>query len=256
MRIAIKIGTSTLTYPNGCLNIRSTENLCKIFCDIKNSGNEVIVVSSGAVAMGVGKLALKERPKDMPTKQAAAAVGQCELMYTYDKMFSEYNQTVAQILITGDDLTHEDRYINFTNTVNRLLEFGVIPIINENDTVVTDEIKVGDNDTLSAYVARSAGADMLVIMSDINGLYTANPQLDSSATLIECVEELTPEIMALGGGAGSALGTGGMKTKLDAAKICTEAGCEMVIMNGKKPELLYELIDGRNVGTRFKAVKK
>lgn len=255
MRIVIKIGTSTLTHANGCLNVRCTETLCKIISDIKNEGHELILVSSGAIGMGVGKMSLKERPTDMPTKQAAAAVGQCELMYTYDKMFADYNHTIAQILITGDDFSHEDRHQNFVNTVNRLVEFKVLPIINENDSISTNEIKVGDNDTLSALVAKSVSADLLVILSDIDGLYTADPRNDPAATLISQVDELTPSIFALGEGAGSALGTGGMKTKLDAAKICVDAGCEMVIMNGKNPSLLYDLFEGKSVGTRF-TVKK
>lgn len=255
MRIVIKIGTSSLTHANGCLNVRSTENLCKIISDVKNEGHELILVSSGAIGMGVGKMSLKEKPTDMPTKQAAAAVGQCELMYTYDKMFADYNHTIAQILITGDDFSHADRHQNFVNTVNRLLEFQVLPIINENDSISTNEIKVGDNDTLSALVAKSVNADLLIILSDIDGLYTADPHTNPSAQLISCVEELTPAIMALGEGAGSMLGTGGMKTKLDAAKICLDAGCEMIIMNGKKPSLLYDFFEGKSVGTHF-VVKK
>ncbi len=251
----MKIGTSTLTHKTGCLDVRNTENLSKILSDVKNRGNEVIIVSSGAIGMGVGKLSLKSKPQDIPTKQAAAAVGQCELMYTYDKMFAEYNHTIAQILITGDDFSYSDRYNNFVNTIERLLELGVLPIINENDTVETEEIKVGDNDTLSALVAKSINADMLIILSDIDGLYTANPSDDSSASLIPTVQEITPEIKALAGGAGSALGTGGMKTKIDAAEICMNAGAEMVILNGKKAELIYDLLDGKSVGTRFKAVK-
>jgi len=231
-----------------------TPCLCRVLSDLKNQGHEVILVSSGAIGMGIGKLSLKERPSDIPTKQAAAAVGQCELMYTYDKLFAEYNHTVAQILLTGSDFRHEDRYNNFQNTMRRLLELEVLPIINENDTIATEEIKVGDNDTLSAMVAVSIEADRLILLSDIDGLYTADPHKDAGATLIESVEALTPEIMALAGGEGSSLGTGGMKTKLSAAHICTETGCEMVIMNGEKPELLYDLFDGKSVGTRFLAI--
>ena len=175
MRIVIKIGTSTLAHPTGHLNIRRVEQLCKIMSDIKNAGHELILVSSGAIGMGVGKLGLRERPKDIPSKQAAAAVGQCELMYTYDKLFSEYHHTVAQLLITGDDTTNDTRRFNFTNTLNRLLELGARPIINENDTVATDEIVIGDNDTLAAIVARSVHAEMLILLSDIDGLYTADP---------------------------------------------------------------------------------
>ena len=251
MRVVVKVGTSTLAHSTGRLNIHRVESLCRVLSDLKNSGNEVILVSSGAIGMGVGKLLLKERPRDIPTKQAAAAVGQCELMYTYDKLFSEYRHTVAQILLTGSDFRHDDRYHNFQNTIRRLLELDAFPIINENDTIATDEIKVGDNDTLSAMVAVSIGADRLILMSDIDGLYTADPHKDPNARLIPEVNAITPEIEALAGGEGSALGTGGMRTKLHAAKLCMDAGCEMVIMNGENPTLLYDLFDGKPVGTRF-----
>ena len=213
------------------------------------------MVSSGAIGMGVGKLGLRERPSDMPTKQAAAAVGQCELMYVYDKQFSEYGHTVAQILLTGDDLNHADRHENFRNTMFRLLELGVLPIINENDTVATTEIAVGDNDTLGAIVAAGIGADLLVLLSDIDGLYTADPHTDPHAKLIEVVEDITPDILALAGDRGSALATGGMKTKLRAASMCHNAGCDMIIANGADPDLLYRLIDGESVGTKFIAKK-
>lgn len=251
MKIVIKVGTSTLAHSTGCLNVRRVEQLCCILSDLKNAGHELILVSSGAIGMGVGKLSLNERPTDIPTKQAAAAVGQCELMYTYDKLFGEYHHTVAQILLTGSDFSHEDRYENFRNTLNRLLELKVLPIINENDTIATDEIKVGDNDTLSAMVAVSVNADLLILLSDIDGLYTADPHLDSEAKLIGEVHELTADLMALAGDEGSSLGTGGMKTKLHAAQICGERGCDMIIMNGAKPNLLYDLFDGKSVGTRF-----
>ncbi len=251
MRVVIKIGTSTLAHSNGRLNIRRVEELCKVISDLKNSGYEIILVSSGAIGMGVGKLALKEKPQDIPTKQAAAAVGQCELMYTYDRLFQTYHHTVAQMLLTGSDFKHDDRYHNFQNTLSRLLELEVLPIINENDTIATEEIKVGDNDTLSAMVAASVGADCLVLLSDIDGLYTADPHKCADAKLIHKVEALTPEIMALAGDAGSALGTGGMKTKLHAAELCYDANCEMVILNGAEPGLLYDLFEGKEVGTRF-----
>ena len=251
MRVVVKIGTSTLAHETGLLNIRRVEELCRVLSDLKNSGHEVILVSSGAIGMGAGKLSLKERPRDIPTKQAAAAVGQCELMYTYDKLFQNYNHTVAQLLLTGSDFRHDDRYHNFQNTMMRILELGVLPIINENDTIATEEIKVGDNDTLSAMVAVSVGAERLVLLSDIDGLYTADPHKCLDAELIHEVRELSPEILALAGGEGSTLGTGGMKTKLHAAEICMNAGCEMVILNGKSPELLYDLFDGACVGTRF-----
>ena len=251
MRIVIKIGTSTLAHPTGHLNIRLVDELCKTISDIKNAGHQVILVSSGAIGMGVGKLGLLERPKDIPTKQAAAAVGQCELMYTYDKLFGEYNHTVAQLLITGEDIRTNQRHENFSNTLNRLLELGALPIINENDTVSTDEIVIGDNDTLAAYVAESVNAELLILLSDINGLYTADPHKDPNAKLIPVMEELTDEIYALAGASSTKQGTGGMVTKLRAAAIATEAGCDMVIANGKNPEGLYDILDGKAVGTRF-----
>ena len=253
MKMVVKVGTSTLTHATGNLNIRRVEELCRVLSDLKNAGHEVILVSSGAIGMGVGKLGLRARPSDMPTKQAAAAVGQCELMYVYDKLFSEYNHTVAQILLTGDDLSHADRHENFCNTMSRLLELGVLPIINENDTVATTEIAVGDNDTLGAMVAVGIEADLLVLLSDIDGLSTADPHADPDARLIDVVEDITPAILALAGGSGSTLGTGGMKTKLNAAAMCMAAGCDMVIANGADPMLLYRLTDGEAVGTRFVA---
>ncbi len=256
MRIVVKVGTSTLAHPTGRLNVRHVEELVKVLSDLKNAGHEVVLVSSGAIGMGVGKLNLPGKPSDMPTKQAAAAVGQCELMYTYDKLFSQYNHTVAQILLTGDDVDHEDRRRNFENTMARLLELGALPVINENDTVATAEIKVGDNDTLGGIVACSVGADLLVLLSDIEGLYTADPRKDPDARLIPTVEAVTPEIEALAGGKGSDLATGGMETKLRAAKMVTAAGCDMVIANGQHPERLYDIAEGKAVGTRFLGVKK
>ena len=253
MRIVIKIGTSTLTYAGGFVNIRRIEALCKAVSDIKNAGHEVILVSSGAIGMGVGKLHLSKKPSDIAGKLACAAVGQCELMYTYDKLFGEYNHTVAQILLTAPDLSCEDRLAKFSNTMSWLLGYGVLPIINENDTVSTEEIEFGDNDTLAARVAVSAKADLLVLLSDIDGLYTADPHTKKDAALITEVRELSDEIMALGGSAGSALGTGGMVTKLRAARIATEAGCDMIITNGESPENLYAVLDGVAVGTRFYA---
>ena len=251
MRIVIKIGTSTLAHPSGHLNIRRVEQLCKVISDIKNAGHETILVSSGAIGMGVGKLGLQQRPKDIPSKQAAAAVGQCELMYIYDKLFAEYHHTVAQLLITGEDVANETRHQNFSNTINRLLELGALPIINENDTVATDEIVIGDNDTLAAIVAESVKADLLVLLSDINGLYTADPRKDPDAKLIPVVTKIDDSILSLAGGSGSSLGTGGMATKLQAAKICLGCGCDMIITNGDRPEDLYDIADGKSVGTLF-----
>lgn len=251
MRIVIKIGTSTLTHRTGNLNIRRMEELCRVVSDLKNAGYGIILVSSGAIGMGMGKLGLQNRPSDMPGKQAAAAVGQCELMYTYDRMFSDYNHITAQLLITGDDLRSPGRRVNFENTISRLLELSVLPIINENDTVATDEIAVGDNDSLAAIVAKLIHADLLVLLSDIDGLYTADPRVDPTARLIDRVHSLTPEVMALAGGAGSGLGTGGMRTKLHAAEIVTESGIPMIIANGDRPSVLYDIVEGKPVGTRF-----
>jgi len=251
MRLVIKIGTSTLAHPTGHLNIRRVEDLCRIISDIKNAGHQVILVSSGAIGMGVGKLGLLARPSDIPTKQAAAAVGQCELMYTYDKLFSEYHHTVAQLLITGDDVGCEKRHVNFSNTLNRLLELGALPIINENDTIATDEIVIGDNDTLAAIVAESVKADLLILLSDIDGLYTADPHNDPNAKLITHVSRIDDTIMALAGVSSTSLGTGGMVTKLRAAEICLGCGCNMIIANGQNPSLLYDILDGRQVGTLF-----
>ena len=251
MRIVVKVGTSTRAHSTGRMYIRHVEDLVKVLSDLKNAGHEMILVSSGAIGMGVGKLNLPGKPSDMPTKQAAAAVGQCELMYTYDRLFLQYNHTVAQILLTGEDVDHTERRENFENTMERLLELGSLPIINENDTVATAEIKVGDNDTLGAIVARCVKADLLVLLSDIEGLYTADPRKDPSAKLIPVVEEVTPEIEALAGGVGSGLATGGMATKLRAAKMVAEVGCDMIITNGEHPEVLYDIAEGKAVGTRF-----
>ncbi len=251
MKVTIKVGTSTLTHPTGRLDIRHVEHLCKVLSDVKNAGHEVVLVSSGAIGMGVGKLNLSSRPSDMPTKQAAAAVGQCELMYIYDKLFQEYNHTVAQILLTGEDLRDGRRYGNFSNTLNRLLELGALPIINENDTVSTEEIAVGDNDTLSAMVATSVKADLLIVLTDIDGLYTADPRRDPDATLIREVREITPEMLAGAGGGGTMLSTGGMATKLTAAKLCMDAGTDMVIVNSARAEIIYDVLAGKSVGTRF-----
>ncbi len=251
MRIVIKVGTSTLAHATGLLNIRRVEKLCTVMSDLKNAGHELVLVSSGAIGMGAGKLSLGGRPADIPTKQAAAAVGQCELMYTYDKLFTEHNHTVAQILLTGADVQHEERRQNFQNTLYRLLELGALPIINENDTVATEQLGIGDNDTLGAIVAANVQADLLILLSDIDGLYTADPHKNPEAKLLSTVESITPEIVAMTGGAGSSLGTGGMHTKLHAAQIATAAGIPMVIANGAAPEILYDIVAGEAVGTRF-----
>ena len=251
MRIVVKIGTSTLAHPSGHLNIRRVESLCQVLSDIKNAGHDLILVSSGAIGMGVGKLGLRQRPQDIPTKQAAAAVGQCELMYTYDKLFGEYHHTVAQLLITGDDTANEIRHRNFTNTLNRLLDLGALPILNENDTVATEEIVIGDNDTLAAIVAKSVQADLLILLSDIDGLYTADPHTNPEARLLHRVTQIDDSIRKLAGVSSTAQGTGGMVTKLRAAEICLDCGCDMVIANGSNPNHLYDILDGKETGTRF-----
>ncbi len=256
MRVVIKIGTSTLAYSTGHLNIRHIEGFCKVVSDIKNAGDEVIIVSSGAVGMGMGKLSLKERPTELSLKQAAAAVGQCELMYTYDRLFGEYNHTVAQMLLTSGNLNDDEQHQNFTNTLEKLLELGVIPIINENDTVAIKELIIGDNDTLAAIVAESVSADLLILLSDIDGLFTADPRKDKSARLISVIDEITPEIEELAGGSGTKVGTGGMVTKIEAAKIAMNSGCTMVIANGTDPDVLYDIIGGKEVGTKFIGAKK
>ena len=254
MRIVVKVGTSTLAHPTGRLNIQRMEKLCKVLSDLKNMGHEIILVSSGAIAMGFGKLNLSERPKDVPTKQASAAVGQCELMYIYDKLFTEYNHTVAQLLITAPDIEEGGvRKQNFHNTLARLLELGALPVINENDTISTEEFGIGDNDTLSAIVAVTIQADLLILLSDIDGLFDGDPRKTPDAKLIDTVDIIDEHIISLGGGSGSNLGTGGMATKLRAAQMATAAGCEMVIANGQSPEVLYDVAAGKRVGTRFLA---
>lgn len=252
MRIVIKIGTSTLAYATGRLNIRRVEALCKTMSDIRNAGHELILVSSGAIGMGVGKLGLRERPQDIPGKQAAAAVGQCELMYIYDKLFGSYNINVAQILLTKYTLD-SPRKNNISNTLERLIQSNIIPIVNENDTIAIDELEleVGENDTLAAYVGYFCKADMLIILSDIDGLFDSDPHTNPNAKLIPIVHSIDGDIMKLAGGAGSALGSGGMVTKLNAAKISLDAGMDMAVLNGRNPEVLYDFFDGKEIGTIF-----
>ncbi|MEG1869534.1 MAG: glutamate 5-kinase [Oscillospiraceae bacterium] len=254
-RLVIKVGTSTLTHDAGLINIRRVEKLVKVIADLKNSGKEIVLVSSGAIGVGVGKLGLKEKPKDTPSKQACAAIGQCELMYLYDKLFAEYNHTVAQVLMTRDCIESEKRKQNASNTFDRLLEMGVIPVVNENDTVAVEEIEFGDNDSLSAIVAVLTSADGLIILSDIDGLYTANPKKNKNATLIPIVEKVDDHIKSMASGAGSKRGTGGMITKICAAEHATSNGIDMWIINGDNPENLYSLQDGEDIGTLFMANK-
>ncbi len=256
-RIVIKVGTSTITHKTGRLNIRRVERLVKTLADLQNAGNEIMLVSSGSIGLGMSKLGMVKRPSDTPTKQACAAVGQCELMYMYDKLFSEYSLNVAQILLTKYVLL-EDRRKNVENAVERLLELGTIPVVNENDTVAIDELELemGENDSLAAIMAKVAKADMLIILSDIDGLYDKNPKENADAHLIKTVDCVTEEMKMNAGGAGSSLGTGGMITKLKAAEIANEAGIDMVIMNGNNPEKLYDLLEGETIGTFFKGAKK
>ena len=255
MRLVVKVGSSTLSHRTGKVNLRIIDRLCRVLADLDNGGNEVILVSSGAIAMGVSKLHLPERPADIPGKQAAAAVGQCELMYTYDKFFSEYDRTVAQILLTAEDVENPERRNHFENTLGRLLSMGVIPVINENDTIATKEIAVGDNDTLAAIVAVNIHADLLILLSDIAGLYSADPKKDKNARLIPVVETVDDKIRALAGGAGSALGTGGMATKIHAAEICTASGADMVIADGSRPQIIYQILQKEAHCTLFKGKK-
>lgn len=255
-RVVVKVGTSTLTYETGMTNIRRVEKFVKALADIKNSGKQVILVTSGAISVGAGKLGMTDRPSDTPGRQAAAAVGQCELMQMYDHAFNSYNHTVAQVLLTKDCVKDETRRCNIVNTFERLLTMGVIPVVNENDTVAVDELEgdnFGDNDTLSAIVAQLVHADALVIMSDIDGLFDANPRTNPDARLIPVVEEIDAEIEAHARGTGSKRGTGGMTTKIHAAKIAVNAGIDMAIISGENPYTLYKLFDGEAVGTHFVA---
>lgn len=255
--IVIKVGTSTLTHSTGHLNLRRIEGLVKVMSDIKNSGKKVVLVSSGAVSAGVAKLGFGRIPSTPEEKQAMAAIGQSELMKIYDKFFSVYGHTVAQILMTKDVLTNPVRRAAAENTFSRLLQMNCIPIVNENDSISTDELtKFGGNDILSAYVAELCHADLLLNLSDIDGLYDRDPRKDPDAKLISKVEEITDEIYAIAGGAGTDRGTGGMLAKLNAAKLCTEAGIPMFIINGHEPEILYTLLDGGHVGTYFCASAK
>lgn len=252
-RLVVKVGTSTLTYETGKINIRRMVKLCSVLADLHNSGIDVVLVTSGAIGVGVGKLGLSERPKDIPGRQAAATVGQCELMFMYDKYFGENGVKTGQLLITKSDIENDKRRENLENTFEKLFEYGAVPIVNENDSVATEEIVYGDNDSLSAIVARLIKAQGLIILSDIDGLFDDNPNENPDAQLIPVVKEITDEIRNLCGGAGTDRGTGGMITKIHAAEIATEAGIPTVVMNGTQPQDIYKLIDGHNTGTLFTA---
>jgi glutamate 5-kinase len=250
-RIVVKVGTSNLTHKTGKLNINQLEKMVRSLADLTNQGYEVVLVSSGAIGAGIGKMGFKKQLKTIPEKQAAAAVGQGILLHMYEKLFGEYGQTVAQVLLTRDDLNERRRYLNARNALLTLLGWGTIPIINENDTLAVDEIRFGDNDTLASLVAGLVDADLLILLTDIDGLYSANPRTCQDAKLIAVIEEITPEIVKLAGGAGSDLGTGGMATKIHAAKITMNFGIPMVIANGGQGGILADIIGGKPVGTLF-----
>ncbi len=258
-RIVVKVGTSTLTHSSGAVSLRNMDYLVKVLADLHGAGHQVILVSSGAIAVGTAKLGLSTRPTELRMKQAAAAVGQCGMMHIYDKFFGEYNCATAQILLTGDDVDIPERAQHLSQTFEALLEMGVVPVVNENDSVSSAEIEtghhkvLGDNDTLSALVAKLCHADLLVLLSDIDGLYTANPHNNPDAVLLPTVNAITPEILEMAGGAGSWRGTGGMATKLSAATIAMDAGCDMVITNGARMQDLYAIAEGQPIGTRFLA---
>lgn len=260
--IVVKVGTSSLTHDSGKLNLHNMDRLVRTIADLQGMGNKMILVSSGAIAVGVAAMGLEKRPDELRMKQATAAIGQCRIMHIYDKLFSEYNRRVGQILLTEDDVNDSERTEHLKGTFAALLSMGVIPIVNENDSVSSAEIEtgnkkvLGDNDTLSAIVARLCGAKLLVLLSDIDGLYDGDPKTHPDAKLLDKVEKITPEVISMAGGAGTRRGTGGMVTKLSAAKLATESGFDMVITNGARPESLYDIIDGKSVGTRFTACKE
>ncbi len=257
-KTVVKVGTSSLTYENGKINYRRIEALCKTICDLHNSGEDILLVSSGALGVGMGKMCLSRRPTDIKKKQALAALGQCELMFMYDKLFGEYNHNVAQILLTYDAVETESKRQNINNTIDELLNMDIIPVINENDTVAVDELEgnnFGDNDMLSAIVSRIVEADRLVILTDIDGLYDANPRENPDAKKINVVEKIDKSIMDMAAGSGSNRGTGGMVTKLHAADYATKRGIEVHVINGSNPENLYKVFEGEAPGTVFKRIE-
>lgn len=257
-KTVIKVGTSTLTYENGKINYRRIESLCKVLADLQNSGEDIMLVSSGAIGVGMGKTGLSVRPSEMKKKQALAAIGQCELMFMYDKLFGEYNHSVAQILLTADAVETQSKRQNINNTIDELLNMGIIPIINENDTVAIDELEgnnIGDNDMLSAIVSHIINADRLVILTDIDGLYDSNPHKNPKAKKLEVVESITRSVMDMAAGTGSNRGTGGMITKLQAADYATKRGIEVYVINGENPKDIYSVFEGKNPGTKFLARK-
>lgn len=254
--VVVKVGTRTLTHATGKLNLSLMEKVVRELAELAKQGRNVVLVSSGAVAAGIGRLGLASKPQTTPEKQAAAAIGQGLLIQMYEKLFAEYGLVVAQVLLTRDDFDDRKRYLNSRNTLQALLQYGAVPVINENDTVAVEEIEFGDNDTLSALVASILDADLLVLLSDIDGLYSANPKRDDSAELIGVVEQITPEILKLAGESSEALATGGMITKLIAAEMATNSGIPMVIAHGAGPDVLQRILAGEDVGTFFCAREK
>jgi len=255
-RIVVKVGTSTLTYDTGLLNLGRIDKLVKQLSDLQNSGHEIVLVTSGAIGAGMGKLRLSQRPKTLPEKQAAAAVGQGVLLHMYQKFFSEFGKTIGQVLLTKDDFSDRRRFIHARDAFFQMMRQDVVPIVNENDAVVVDEIKVGDNDTLSALVASLIEADLLIILSDVDGLYTDNPHANPDAKRLEIVETIDQSIHDMSGGAGTKLGTGGMATKINAAEISTAAGVSMVIADGSVPDVLQKVVAGDSIGTLFLGQKE
>ena len=254
-RIVIKVGTSTLAYPDTKkLNLFRIEHLIREIADLQNSGREIILVTSGAIAAGIGKMGLKDKPESVRENQALAAIGQGVLMHIYEKFFAEYGKTIAQLLLTGNDTIDEHARENCRNSLQAILKMGVIPVINENDAVATDEIKIGDNDNLSAMVATMIDAEVLIILTDIDGVYSGNPKTDNSAKLIDEIDEITPEIEKIAGGAGTKLGTGGMYTKIQAAKIAKAGGISTLIIQGSEEGALRRCLFGEQIGTIFPAM--
>jgi len=258
-RIVVKVGTSTLTHDNGQANLRRIDRLCRVLSDVNNAGKDIILVSSGAIGVGMGKLKIASRPHSIAERQAIAAIGQCELMQIYSKTFAEYGHIVGQILLTRDVVDNEYTRVNVVNTFETLLKMGIIPIVNENDSVTTEELEdrynsgFGDNDTLSAIVASLAGADLLINLTDRDGFYSENPSVNPDAELIRLITEITPQIEQAAGGVGSSRGTGGMETKIEAAKTAASMGIDMVLANGSDPAVLYDILEGAEIGTYFRA---
>jgi glutamate 5-kinase len=255
-KIVVKVGTSSLTYKNGKMKLKNIEALCKVLSDLHNSGKQIILVSSGAIGVGVGKLGLKKRPDDNAQKQALAAVGQCELMFIYDKFFGDFNNLTAQVLLTADDIQNPERRTHVENTFTTLLNMDIIPVVNENDTVAVDELEgqhIGDNDTLSAIVASLIKADMLIILTDTDGMYDKDPSRYPDAKRIPVITDITHSLRTVAGGSGTNRGTGGMATKLHAADISMKAGINCCIMKSDRPERIYDLLEGKDIGTFFNA---